>query len=53
MQSTGGNIIAEDFAGDVTLNLLFAVDLQMNFDQALTELSAGKIQVSWDEAEGD
>ena len=49
VQSTGGSIIAEDFAGDVTLHLLFAVDLCTGFDSALTELSAGKIQVNWHE----
>lgn len=45
----GGAITAEDFAADVTLTLLFAVDDCPAFDAALAELSAGRLAAVWND----
>jgi len=47
VESHGGKIEAEDFSGDVTLTVLFAVDACADFEAALAGLSAGRIQVVW------
>jgi uncharacterized YigZ family protein len=47
VESHGGEVEAEDFAGDVTLTVIFAVDACAGFDTALAELSAGRIQTAW------
>ena len=39
----GGDVLAEDFGGDITLTLRFPVDLFDVFQDGLRELSAGKI----------
>lgn len=40
----GGEILAEDFAGDITLTLQFSVSEFDGFQSGLRELSAGKLQ---------
>lgn len=40
----GGEIIGEDFAGDITMTLQFPIDLFEAFQNGLRELSAGKIK---------
>jgi uncharacterized YigZ family protein len=46
----GGIIAEEDFAAEVTLTLVFAVDRVVGFDAALSELTGGRLHVAWDEA---
>lgn len=41
----GGEVLDEDFAGDVTLTLQFPVEMLGGFQAELRELSAGKLQV--------
>ena len=40
----GGEVIGEDYAGDITLTLQFPVDAFNGFQKELQELSAGKLQ---------
>lgn len=40
----GGEILGEDFAGDITLTLQFPVSVFEDFQAGLRELSAGKLQ---------
>lgn len=40
-----GEILGEDFAGDITMTLQFAVDVFEMFQSELQEISAGKLQV--------
>lgn len=47
---TGGEILGEDFAEDVTLTLQFPVESMAGFQQELRELSAGKLQAEVIEA---
>jgi uncharacterized YigZ family protein len=42
-----GEITNEDFGGDVTLSVVFAVDDCEAFDAALLELSNGRIHTTW------
>ncbi len=44
-----GQIVDEDFAGEVTLRVVFAVDDRAGFEAALAELSAGRVQMVWEE----
>lgn len=44
-----GSITAEDFAGDVTLTMIFAIDRRESFNAALAELSAGQLRVFWED----
>jgi len=44
----GGDIEEEEFAGEVNLHVTFPVDARSDFEAALAELSAGKIQVAWE-----
>jgi putative IMPACT (imprinted ancient) family translation regulator len=39
-----GEVLGEDFGGDVTMTLQFPVELLDGFQKELQELSAGKIQ---------
>ncbi len=50
VESHGGEVAAETFAGEVTLELVFAVDDCAAFDAALMELSAGRLAVDWQAA---
>jgi uncharacterized YigZ family protein len=43
-----GEVTAEDFGADVTLDLRFALDDRAGFDAALSELSNGQISVIWE-----
>ena len=40
----GGEVLGEDYAGDITMTLQFPVDMFDGFQNELRELSAGKIQ---------
>jgi len=44
VEARGGAILDEEFAADVTMTLRFPVDLFIDFQAGLKELSAGKIQ---------
>ncbi len=46
----GGTIAEEEFAAEVTLALVFAIDQIEDFDAALSELTAGRLHVDWDSA---
>nr|MBN1229141.1 YigZ family protein [Anaerolineae bacterium] len=48
IDTQGGAIISADFAGAVTLEIEFPEDTVQGINNALTELSAGKIHVIWD-----
>jgi uncharacterized YigZ family protein len=43
----GGEIAAENFGAQVTLQVIFPVDCVERFDAALAELSAGRVSVRW------
>ncbi len=45
----GGRISDEDFAGEVTLSVVFPDHARESFDAALRELSSGQITVAWAE----
>lgn len=45
----GGQIEAEDFAGNVTIRVIFPVDNVAPLDDALRELSAGRLSAEWNE----
>jgi uncharacterized YigZ family protein len=51
--SHDGEVAAEDFAGEVTLEVVFPVDERAGFESALQELSAGRLAVEWDETAGE
>ncbi|MBN1312376.1 MAG: YigZ family protein [Anaerolineae bacterium] len=44
----GGDISKEDFAGEVTLLVVFPIDACSAFEAALAELSAGKVKIGWE-----
>lgn len=48
VEGQGGQVEAEDFAGEVTLVVVFPVDDTEAFDGALRELSAGRLAVDWE-----
>lgn len=45
----GGTIAEEEFAAEVTLTLVFAIDRIDEFDAALSELTGGRLHVDWDD----
>lgn len=49
IEAHGGQVAEEDFAGEVTLRVAFAVDEREDFEAALAELSAGRLGVTWEE----
>ena len=44
VKKDGGEVLAEDFGGDITLTLRFPVDVFEAFQEGLRELSAGKVR---------
>jgi uncharacterized YigZ family protein len=48
VEARHGQVVDEDFAGEVTLRVVFAVDERAGFEAALAELSAGRLQVTWE-----
>jgi uncharacterized YigZ family protein len=47
--SHSGEVTAEDFAGEVTLEVIFPVDERAGFESALQELSAGRLAADWED----
>ncbi len=48
VEAHAGEIVARDFAGEVTLTVVFAADECAGFEAALAELSAGRLAVVWE-----
>ncbi len=48
VKAHGGEIAGEDFAGEVTLTLIFPVDEVAAFEAGLRELSAGRVEAAWE-----
>lgn len=47
VEAHGGEVLAEDFAAEVTLTLTFPAEARAAFESALAELSAGQLTVRW------
>ncbi len=52
VETHNGEVEAEDFGADVTLTLIFLVDDVALFEAALSELSAGRLEVVWEAVAG-
>lgn len=52
VESHSGEVTAEEFAGEVTLEIVFPVDERAGFESALQELSAGRLNVDWETTPG-
>lgn len=49
VEARGGTVGGEDFAGEVTMTVVFAIDERADFEAELAELSAGKLRVAWED----
>ncbi len=48
VEAYGGEIVGEDFAGEVTVAFAFPIDGVAGFEAAMAELSAGRLHVLWE-----
>ncbi|NDJ53415.1 MAG: YigZ family protein [Chloroflexi bacterium] len=50
VEATNGEILDEEFAGEVILTLSFALDHYAEFEHALTEVTSGGLEVLWEDS---